>query len=443
MYTFGLVCLLLVFAATLWGGLIAGPQRLVPFLIFVQTMILPAGIVLQVSGLPDIDKVTAITLPALLLMFVTPRERWARYRAAWPDAFLYLLVVWAFFSVLLNNGPYQALSRLLLLIATLIVPYVAGRLYLCTSEDLHAFVKAVVPLVVLYAVGMALEARLQPFFSEVLFGVWAPAHERLGLFRPVMLASGSLELGHYMVLAVIVLAGAWRGWRGLDQPIPRALPIGALAAGLAACLSVSRGPVIGLLLALVTPRVLRETRWLGTVLGVGGLVFFLWMLGPTVTGAEIAAFFGGEAAMTDGTYSQTVGYRFLQIDAFEPLVNSRPWLGWGESFERSGDIVIVDGILLIYALLYGYPGAVLLMAFWTSVAFYIGRAAYRGNSPYAHIGQLLAPVIGWLAFSAWGDSFLREPHLLIMSAVVGVMVAERRLARPLMQPLRRMVFVSG
>src|SRR5690606_11417025 len=141
---------------------------------------------------------------------------------------------------------------------------------------------------------------------------------------------------------------------------------------------------IGLLLALVTPRVLRETRWLGTVLGVGGLVFFLWMLGPTVTGAEIAAFFGGEAAMTDGTYSQTVGYRFLQIDAFEPLVNSRPWLGWGESFERSGDIVIVDGILLIYALLYGYPGAVLLMAFWTSVAFYIGRAAYRGNSPYAH-----------------------------------------------------------
>jgi len=441
MYNVGILYLILVFAATLWGGLVVGPNRIVPFLIFAQTMLLPAGIVWTLPGVPDLDKVTAVTLPSVLLILVTKRDRWAQYRTAWPDLLLYLFVTWAFFSVLLNNGLYSAIARLMVLTAGMLVPYVAGRLYLQTSEDLRVFVTAIAPLVIVYAVLMAVEARLSPFLSERLFSVWAPAFERVGLFRPVMLASGALELGHYMTLTAVVLFGAWRGWRhGGDEP-PRLLGIAGLAAALAACLSLSRGPTLGLLLAVLTPFVLRNTRWVGALLGIGGLAFFLWMLSGRVTGAELAAMLG--PASDEGSYSQTVGYRFLQIDAFAPLVNQRPVIGWGESFIRSGDIRIIDGILLIHTLYYGYVGGCLIMAFWTAVAFYVGRAAFPGNSPHAYIGQLLAPVIGWLAFSAWGDSFLREPHLMVMSAVVGGMVAEQRLARPLLQPLRRVVYVSG
>ncbi len=443
MYSLGIAYLIAIFAATLWGGLILGPNRLVPFLIFAQTMLLPAGVVLELPGVPDLDKITAVTLPALLLLFVTKRDRWSEYRGAWPDTFLYLFVIWAFFSVLLNNGPYAAVSRLLFLGVSLVVPYVAGRLYLRTSEDLLLFVKAIVPIVLVHLVLMFAEARLSTFVNSTLFNVWQPSHWRLGFCRPVVLASGSLELGHYMVLLTILFAGAIRGWRGRDQQVPRALPVGFLAALIGTLMSVSRGPNMGLALAFLTPLVLRNTRWVGVILALAGLLFFVWMMGPNVSGAEVATYLAGDAANTEGTYSQTVGYRFLQLDAFKPLVNERPWIGWGESFERTGDILIIDGVLLLHTLCYGYPGAVLIIAFWASVAYYIGRAAFRGNSPYAHMGQLLAPVIGWLAFSAWGDSFLREPHLLIMSAVVGGMVAEQRLARPLMQPLRKMLFVSG
>jgi hypothetical protein len=263
----------------------------------------------------------------------------------------------------------------------------------------------------------------------------------MGLFRPVMLASGALELGHYMALTTAILLGAGRGWRGLGAPAPRLLGIGTFAAAAGACLSLSRGPIGGLVLVLLAPLVLRSTRWFGVVLGVTGLAFFRWMMSPHVSGAEFAAMLGDDGV--EGSYTQTVGYRFLQMDAFEPLVRQSPIIGWGESFSRSGDILIIDGILLLDTLFYGYPGACLIMTFWIAVSFYIGRAAFAGNSPYAHIGQRLAPVIGWLAFSAWGDSFLREPHLLVMSAVVGGMYAEKRLRRPLMQPLQRAVFVSG
>lgn len=443
MYALGLVYLLAVFAATLWGGLVLGPTRLVPFLIFAQIMILPAGVVLDLPGIPDLEKVTAVTLPALLLLLVTPSDRWKDYRSAWPDVFLYLFVTWAFLSVLLNNGPYAACSRLLLLAVTLVVPFVAGRLYLRSSEDLMVFAKALAPIIVIHLLVMIAESRLTPFVSKAVFGVWQPAHWRFGFCRPVVLSHGSLELGHYMVLATIVFAGAVRGWRGLGQQVPRLLAVAAVAAGIGALLSFSRGPNLGLALAFFTPYFCRNTRWVGLVLGVAGLIFFVWMLGPTVTGAEVATYLAGEDAYTEGTLSQTVGYRFLQIDAFEPLVNQKPLLGWGESFERAGEIQIIDGILLLHTLCYGYPGAVLIMAFWTGVAFYIGRAAFRGDSPHAHIGQMLAPVIGWLAFSAWGDSFLRETHLLIMSAAVGAIAVEQRVARPLMPPMRKFVFVSG
>lgn len=442
MYSLGILYLILVFAATLWGGLVVGPNRIVPFLIFVQTILLPAGVVWTLPGVPDLDKVTAVTLPALLLMALTKRERWLAYRTAWPEWFLFLFVAWAFFSVLLNNGIYPALARLMLLTATMLVPYIAGRLYLRTSEDLFAFVKAILPLVIVYAVVMAIEARTAPFVSDTLFGISAPAQERVGLYRPVVLASGALELGHYMAMTTALLLGAGRGWRALGRPVPGLLGLGTWAAAIAACLSLSRGPIVGLALVLLAPLLGRNSRWFSVTLGIAGLAFFLWMMGPNITGTEVARMLG-VADADEGSYTQTVGFRFLQIDAFEPLVNQRPVLGWGETFVRGGEIMIIDGILLILALLYGYPGVCLIVAFWVAVSFYVGRAAYRGNSSYAHIGMRLAPVIGWLTLTAWGDSFLREPHLLLMGAVVGGMYAEERLKRPVQQPAQRAVFVSG
>ncbi len=442
MYNFGILILFLVFAATLWGGLIVGPDRLVPFLIFTSTLLLPP-VTFDLPSLPDLDKITAITLPGLFLLLLTRPERWARFRSAWPDLFLYMFVAWGFFSVLLNQGAYAAVSRLLLLSATMLIPYIAGRLYLSTADDLLVLVRAVAPILLVYLLLMGFEARVGPVIGPALFGVWNDPYERAGIFRPVGLASGSLELGHYMVLAAVVLAGTHRGRIGLDQSTPALLAWGAMAAALGALMSVSRGPIVGLVLGFIPPMVLRNTRGLGVLIGITGIGVYLWMMSPGGSGAAVARILGDAAEGDIGSAQQTLAYRFLQIDAFKPLVDARPILGHGESWIRTGDILIIDGILLIYTLSYGYPGMLLMCGFWLASILYMGRSAVRGNSPFAHIGHMLAPVIGWLAFSSWGDSFLRQPHLLVMSAVIGGMYAERRLGRPLLPPLRRAVFVSG
>lgn len=442
MYNLGILVLFLVFAATLWGGVIVGPDRLVPFLIFTSTLLLPA-VSYDLPSLPDIDKITAVTMPTMLLFLMTSRERWSLYRSAWPDLFLYLFVAWATMSVLINQGAYPALSRLVLLSATLVVPYVAGRLYLSTTDDLTILVRAVAPIVVVYLGIMAVEARTGPILGPMLFGVWQDAYSRAGIYRPVGLAYGSLELGHYMVLVAIVFAGTHRGRTGLDLSTPRLLGWGTGAAILGALMSVSRGPITGLALGFLPPMVLRNTRGLGVILGLIGIGVYLWMLSPNGSGMAIAEALGSPATSEIGSAQQTLAYRFMQIDAFKPLVEQKPLFGHGESWTRTGDILIIDGILLIYTLGYGYVGMLLMCAFWLATILFMGRSAVRGNSPFAHIGHMLAPVIGWLTFSAWGDSFLRQPHLLIMGAVIGGMYAERRLTRPVLPPLRRAVYVSG
>lgn len=437
-----LIVLTLVFLACLWGGLVLGPDRFLPFLLFTATLLLPANVVLNIPALPDLDRHTAVTLPGLLLLAITRRSRWAAYRTAWPDAFLFAFVAWGVFCVLLLQGTWAAMSRLMVMMVSLVVPYVAGRLFLSSNEDLRVFVRATIPLFLVYFLLILAESRLGAVFRPAVYGIWTVTDSRMGLFRPTVFASDTLELGNHMGLAAILFLGAYRGWKGLREPIPRFLLVACAACAMGCLLSLSRGPIVGLGLALVAPIVLRNTRWLGVVLGFAGLAMFLWMLSPGGSGGAAAAYLG--AGNDDiGSTSQTLNYRFLQIDHFKPMVWSTPWVGFGENWRRPTPINVIDGILLLHTLAYGIPGAILAVMFWMAVTWYVGRAAFAGNTPYAYIGAYLAPVIGWLTFSSWGDSFLRQPHLVLMSAVVGAMYTERKLAKPLLPPLQSMMFKRG
>ncbi len=442
MTTSALITLGLVFLVCLWGGLVLGPDRLIPFLLFCGTLLLPPNVVWNLPALPDLDRRTAVTLPALFLLLTTSRQRWAAYRTAWPDAFLYAFVAWGVFCVFLLQGTWPALARFMVMLVSLVVPYVAGRLYLHSHDDLQAFIKATIPLFILYLGLILIETRMGPVFRPSLYGVWTVTDMRGGLYRPTVFASDTLELGHHMGLAAILFLGTWRGWRGQGQPLPRFLLPAALATAAGCLLTLSRGPITGLALALLGPVLLRNTRWLGVALGLAGFALFVWMMSPLGSGAQAAHYLG--ATNDDiGSTGQTLNYRFLQIDHFKSMVHSTPWVGFGENYQRPGPIKVIDGILLLHTLAYGFPGAVLIVSFWLAVAWYVGRAAFAGNTPFAYIGAYLAPIIGWLTFSAWGDSFLRQPHLMLMSAVVGAMYTERRLAKPLLPPVQSMVFRRG
>jgi hypothetical protein len=441
MYTVGILLLLFVFVSTLWGGLVLGPHRLLPYLVFMSVFLLPAHVHWILPGLPDIDRLNVITLPAILLLMLAG-QRWSRLQIRWPDVFLLGFLTWAFYSVLLNQGIYPALARLLELTTTLAAPWLIGRLFLSTEEDVRLFIKALCPVLAVYPLLMLPEMLAGPFIAEALFGSWTSETERFGLFRPVVLSQGCLELGHTWALAAVILLAHIRSRRSRRERVPGFVVWTFAMSVLATLMSLSRGPIVGLALGLFVPLVLRSTRWLALLLGSAGLLLFLWMVSPLGSGGEIA-----RALLTNtgeiGSTDQTVHYRFLQIDAFKQMVAERPILGFGEQWERRGDIVIIDGLLLIYALAYGYPGATLIALFWIATAFCIGRRVDRGGSTLEYLGLHLAPIVAFLTFSAWGDSFIRAQHTMAMSAALAAVTGALLARRTELPPLNRAVFVSG
>lgn len=439
---FAHLVLFLTFGATLWGGFIAGPRRILPFLVFLGPMFLPAHAHYALPGVPDLSRTTAVTIPALALLLFTPSSCWKRFKLAWPDLLLVAFVGWAVICVAVNQGAWSASSQLAMQTLVLVMPILIGRLYVHEDSDLLALVKAVTPLVAVYLVLMLFEARFYPRLQGWIYGEDVLGLYRGGFYRPVVFMQNALELGHMMCLLAVMLYALWRTDRRRTHGT-RTLDVGLFCslAGVAVCFS--RGPIIALALGLLVPRILRRPAFVSCLLGLAGVLFYFWMMGPSGSGLLV-----GAALTDDSATGQSLFYRFLQIEAFKPMVESSPIFGLGETWEREGPIKIIDGVLLLATLAFGYPGAILLSAFWLSCIWVIGRRAPRSDDMFGMLGVHLAPVIGFLVFSSWGDSFVRAPHYLLLGALVGVLsgkrVATGQTAGVETQPgVRRLVLHAG
>lgn len=415
--------LLLTMGFTLWGGLVLGPRRVVPFLLLFGPLLLPAYGVIDLPGLPQLDRVTAVTIPALVLLFATPRECWQRFRFVWPDAFLLLFVAWSVLCTALNQGEYAARAMGLKNTLHLVVPYMAGRLYLQQTRDLVALGRVLVPFVLVYFGMMAFEARMYPRFQYWLYGEAVDGLYRYGLYRPIVFAQNALELGHLMALFGVVLLALYRTGGEIRHYCGRLLPFAIVAACCGVFLTLSRGPALGLFLGGLIPLLFRRTGWVACGIAMCGVGLFAWLLGP-----------GGHEFLTGLTRTeaqsetdQTLLYRFMQIEAFKPLVEASPIFGHGEDWERT-EMKIIDGELLLAVLGFGYPGAILLCLFWLSCAWQIGQRAFARDNAFHHVAAHLAPVVGWLVFTSWGDSFMRTPHYVLLGGALGALASRRATA---------------
>lgn len=417
---FAQLVLFLTFGATLWGGFVVGPRRVVPFLVFLGPLFLPAYATYKIPGLPDLERVTAVTIPAVLLLIFSPRECWQRLRFGFPDLVLAVYVAWCVLCVQLNQGGWAAMAMTVALFLRLIMPWMVGRLYLQEERDLLLLVKAVIPILVVYLGLMLYEARFYPQFQAMLYGEHVLGLGRAGVYRPIVFTQGALELGHMMCMLAMIMVGLWRSRSPGRQRIS-SLDLGVVFSILAVFACLSRGPITALLMGLIIPLWMKRTALVSCVVGVGGVLFFFWMLSPSGQALLV-----GSAVADQNTVSgMSVFFRFLQIEQFKPMVEASPIFGYGESWDRSGPIKIIDGILLLVTLGSGYPGAILLSSFWLSCIWIIGRRAARRENMFEMIGTHFAPVLGFLVFSAWGDSFLRAPHYVLMGSLVGILSGSR------------------
>ena len=439
--TFTTVVLFLTLGFTLWGGFVMGPRRIVPALLLLGPLFLPAFALVNLPGVPPLDRLTAVTAPALLLFFFSSRECWRRFRFTWPDVLLLTYVVWTIICVTVNQGGYAATSMAISQVLTIAVPYFAGRLYLQRVHDVLHLVRLIVPFVLVYFVLMAFEARMYPRFQSWVYGEDVTGLYRLGIYRPIVFAQNQLELGHMMVLLTLLMVGVHRAGGKIRKHAGRHLEIAILAGCVGVLMSLSRGPIITLGMVLLVPVFFKRQGLLACALGVSGVAFFAWMLRPGVS--SILA--GLAMVDADSEAGQTLFFRFLQIESWKPLVEQSPIFGYGESWARP-EYEIIDGELLLTVLGYGYPGVALLSMFWLSIAWVIGQRTFPRKHLFQHVGAAMAPVLGWMIFSAWGDSFMRAPHYLVVGGLLGVLAGVRREAEEdslASNPIRTVAFRYG
>ncbi len=408
--------LLAFMALTFLSGLVWGPEKVIPRAFVLALFFLPPGVTLTIPGpIPALDKMGTVSFPALLLLLVSGRQL---VRLQWNlcDTLgsLFILALVAA-NLAAGKGAYATGSRLVSILVQYLVPYLAGRVWLGEEEEVEDWLPFFFAVATFYVFLMAAEFFLGPFFSHALYGLPREVSPpRFGFYRPMVFFYTPLFLGALMTLT-LGLAVAFRIHQketGRDESswLPLQIPLFALAV----LFSLSRGPILGAFLMLGFFFFFREKTWIPSgALGLAGVVLFLWMvLGGNAW--KVSSFLGLEG----GELSQTLAYRFQEVDAYASFVQARLWLGWGNPIPRDSWIPIIDGTLLLVIM----EGGLLSLGAYTSwILSLIKRAPSLEDHPFASrplLGAMLAGQTGWLLFTSWGDAFITPFHLFLAGALV-------------------------
>ncbi len=409
--------LLAFMALTFLGGLVWGPGKVIPRAFVLALFLLPPGVSLTIPGpIPALDKMGAVSFPALLLLIVSGRQL-VRLRWNLCDTLGALFVLSLVVSSLAaGKGFYPSGSRLVYLLVQYFVPYLAGRVWLGEEEDLEDWLPFFFALASFYVLPMLAEFFRGPFLAKLVYGLdqGITGIARFGFFRPPVFFYTPLALGALMTLT-FGLSLAWRIRQretGGDESswLPLQIPLFFLAV----LLSLSRGPVLGMVLMLGFFFLFRERAWLPSgLLGLAGVILFVWMVWGG-NAWRVSSFLGLEG----GDLSKSLAYRFLEVDTYSPFVRQAPWLGWGHPIPRDAWVSIIDGTLLLLVMEGGFLALGLYTAWILSI---IKRASSPEEHPFSLrplLGTMLAAQTGWLLFTSWGDAFITPFHLFLAGALV-------------------------
>lgn len=407
------VALLATLVVVFWGGCMKKPDRLLPAAMLLAPLFLPPWRTIPLPGW-ELEKVSSVSMPALFLLPLISGRRWRELRFYLPDLFLVLFLFWSVTACAYNLSAYSGVYRGMWLMMQMIVPWIVGRLCLTTSEDLRALVAKIWWVPIFYCAAAWIEAIKGPTFAAVIYGESGPQMPRGLFYRPPVFTLHSLELGNFVGLIALLLGGALKAGFLDDDPVLRGrVRLGFWSAILCVGVTLSRGPLTALALGVLVPVFLRHVALLYSTLAAAGIALFFWMMSPYGSGVEVGALVAGG----DSQLAVNLFYRFQQIDIFKVMMNGYEYFGWGESWPRTAAIKVIDGQLLLTTLGTGYVGAALISLHWITACWFTARRTQERSHPWHWIGAGFAGMLGFLTFSAWGDSFIRSQHFMLIGAL--------------------------
>ena len=336
------------------------PRRAVLAAYLLAWLFLPqAGI--PFKGFPDLDKISATGLGALIGVVLFDAGRLLRFRPSWVDL---PIAVWCLASIpsaMTNELPPEATSQLYDGMSGVVkdiflwgIPYLIGRLYF---NDLAALRELAIGLFMgglLYVPFCAYELKMSPQLHQMVYG-FHPSNFlmtiRFGGWRPMVFMQHGLMVGMWMTSASLV--GVWL-WRTRALTSICHIPVSVLVVALVVItvLCKSTGAIILLLLGLgilFANSALRSS----VVLVIALSLTPLYMLARTQglwDGRELV----DVAKMISDERADSIEGRLDNEDQLIEKASKKPWFGWSGwggwrvyDPKTGEDITVSDGMWVI------------------------------------------------------------------------------------------------
>ncbi len=185
------------------------PRRATIACFVIGWLFLPVTTGLKIAeGVPAWDKITAITLMALICTAIFDSARFASFRLKWFDLpmIAYTLVPIASCAVS-GDGPYEGICASFKCAMIWFGPYFLGRIYITDLDAMSELATGIVAGGLAYAPLCLFESRISPQLHNWAYGYFQHSFAqtyRLGGWRPMVFMQHGLAVGMFMTQASIL-----------------------------------------------------------------------------------------------------------------------------------------------------------------------------------------------------------------------------------------------
>ncbi|MEQ9482324.1 O-antigen ligase domain-containing protein [Coleofasciculus sp. F4-SAH-05] len=389
-------------------------------------------------GLPDYDRVSAVSYSILLATFVFDVGRFRSFKFSWIDI---PMLIWCLCplasSITSGLGAYDGMSAVLDQTIAWGVPYFLGRIYLNNLRGLRLLAIGIFIGGLVYVPLCLFEIRMSPQLHQMVYGYFPHMFAqtiRYGGFRPQVFMTHGLQVGIWMMSASLI--GIWLWQAGVIKQL-WGIPMSWLVLVLSITFVLLKSTGAWFLMALGVA-ILFSAKWFRTALPffLTIVIIFSYLYGGVTgefTGEKKDGILQFVTTLTDESRAGSLGARFNQEEVLGDLARERivfghgKW-GWVARDEETGkEYVAADSLWILGFTHNGVVGLFSLYLAMLLPVISFGVLRYPGTTwfhPKVAPAAALAVVVMLFMFDSLLNAHPTPTYMLASGAISGLVVNE-------------------